>query len=120
MVAASICGTDYNLYAWDPWAREILKPPVILGHELAGMVEETGSGVTRVREGDLVGVESHIVCWQCAQCQAGNMHLCHDLKVIGSHVDGGFAGYVVIPQENAIESNGLEPAVVALQEPMGN
>ncbi len=40
--------------------------------------------------------------------------------MIGAHVDGGFAEYVVIPQENAIESNGLEPAVVALQEPMGN
>jgi threonine 3-dehydrogenase len=48
------------------------------------------------------------------------MHLCHDLKVIGAHVDGGFAQYVVIPEANAIESNGLEPAVVALQEPMGN
>lgn len=120
MVAASICGTDYHLYSWDPWAREILKPPIILGHELAGVVAATGSGVTRVREGDLVGVESHIVCWECAQCRAGNMHLCHDLKVIGAHVDGGFAEYVVIPQENAIESNGLDPAWVALQEPMGN
>jgi threonine 3-dehydrogenase len=120
MVAASICGTDYHLYSWDPWAREILKPPIILGHELAGVVAAAGAGVTRVREGDLVGVESHIVCWECAQCRAGNMHLCHDLKVIGAHVDGGFAEYVVIPQENAIESNGLDPAVVALQEPMGN
>jgi len=48
------------------------------------------------------------------------MHLCRDLKVIGAHVDGGFAEYVVIPETNAIESNGLDPAVVALQEPMGN
>lgn len=120
MEAASICGTDIHLYRWDPWAAEILVPPVILGHELAGRVAATGSGVGRVREGDLVGVESHIVCWDCAQCRAGDMHLCQDLKVIGAHVDGGFAQYVVIPQANAIESNGLEPAVVALQEPMGN
>jgi threonine 3-dehydrogenase len=48
------------------------------------------------------------------------MHLCRNLKVIGAHVDGGFAEYMVIPQTNAIESNGLDPAVVALQEPMGN
>jgi threonine 3-dehydrogenase len=120
MEAASICGTDAHLYNWDPWAAEILKPPVILGHELAGRVAATGPGVTRVREGDLAGVESHIVCWHCAQCRAGDMHLCHDLKVIGAHVDGGFAEYVVIPEANAIESNGLDPAVVALQEPMGN
>ncbi len=120
MEAASICGTDYHLFNWDPWAREILKPPTILGHELAGRVVGTGTGVTRVREGDLVGVESHIVDWTCAQCRRGDMHLCHNLKVIGAHVDGGFAEYVVVPQANAIESNGLDPAVVALQEPMGN
>jgi len=120
MVAASICGTDYHLYAWDTWASEIVKPPVVLGHELAGVVAATGSGVTRVKEGDLVGVESHIVDWTCAQCRAGNMHLCRNLRVIGAHVDGGFAEYVVIPETNAIESNGLDPAVVALQEPMGN
>jgi threonine 3-dehydrogenase len=120
MVAASICGTDYHLYAWDTWASEILKPPIILGHELAGVVAATGSGVTRVKEGDLVGVESHIVDWTCAQCRAGDMHLCRNLRVIGAQVDGGFAEYVVIPEANAIESNGLDPAVVALQEPMGN
>jgi len=120
MVAASICGTDYHLYQWDTWASEVLKPPVILGHELAGVVARIGSGVTRVREGDLVGVESHIVDWTCAQCRAGDMHLCRNLRVIGAQVDGGFAEYVVIPQANAIESNGLDPAVVALQEPMGN
>jgi threonine 3-dehydrogenase len=48
------------------------------------------------------------------------MHLCRDLRVIGVHVDGGFAEHVVIPEANAVESNGLDPAVVALQEPMGN
>jgi hypothetical protein len=120
MEAASICGTDYHLFRWDEWAAENLVPPRILGHELAGTVIGTGAGVTRVREGDLVGVESHIVDWTCAQCRRGQMHLCRNLKVIGVHVDGGFAKYAVIPQENAIESNGLDPAVVALQEPMGN
>jgi threonine 3-dehydrogenase len=120
MEAASICGTDSHLYNWDPWAAEILKPPIILGHELAGRVAGAGAGVTRVRDGDLVGVESHIVDWSCSQCRSGQAHLCRNLKVIGAHVDGGFAEFVVIPETNAIESNGLDPAVVALQEPMGN
>jgi threonine 3-dehydrogenase len=120
MEAASICGTDLHLYRWDPWAREILRPPIILGHELAGRVAASGTGVTRVHDGDLVGVESHIVDWTCPQCRAGDMHLCRNLRVIGAQVDGGFAEYVVIPEANAIESNGLDPAVVALQEPMGN
>ena len=118
--AASICGTDLHLFQWDEWAAENLVPPRILGHELAGTVIGIGPGVSRVREGDLVGVESHLFCWECAQCQRGEMHLCRDLRVIGVHVDGGFAEHVVIPEANAVESNGLDPAVVALQEPMGN
>jgi threonine 3-dehydrogenase len=48
------------------------------------------------------------------------MHLCRNLRVIGVHIDGGFAERIVIPEANAVESNGLDPAVVALQEPMGN
>jgi threonine 3-dehydrogenase len=118
--AASICGTDHHLFTWDAWAAENLVPPRILGHELAGRVVAMGAGVTRVREGDLVGVESHLVDWTCSQCRSGNEHLCRNLRVIGVHTDGGFAEYVVIPEANAIESNGLDPAVVALQEPMGN
>ncbi len=118
--AASICGTDHHLFTWNEWAAENLVPPRILGHELAGTVIGTGKGVTRVKEGDLVGVESHLFDWTCAQCQRGDMHLCRNLRVIGVHTDGGFAEQVVIPEANAIESNGLDPAVVALQEPMGN
>jgi threonine 3-dehydrogenase len=118
--AASICGTDLHLFHWDEWAAENLEPPRILGHELAGTVVAAGDGVTRVREGDLVGVESHIVDWTCTQCRRGQMHLCRNLRVIGVHTDGGFATHVVVPEANAIESNGLDPAVVALQEPMGN
>jgi threonine 3-dehydrogenase len=118
--APTIRVTHIHHIQWDPWAAEILKPPIILGHELAGRVVAMGAGVSRVREGDLVGVESHIVDWACAQCRAGQMHLCRNLRVFGAHVDGGFAEYVVVPEANAIESNGLDPAVVALQEPMGN
>jgi threonine 3-dehydrogenase len=118
--AASICGTDHHLFTWNEWAAENLVPPRVLGHELAGTVIATGAGVTRVREGDLVGVESHLFDWTCAQCQRGDMHLCRNLRVIGVHTDGGFAEQVVIPEANAVESNGLDPAVVALQEPMGN
>ena len=118
--AASICGTDLHLFNWDDWAAENLDPPRVLGHELAGTVIGIGQGVTRVKEGDLVGVESHLFDWTCAQCRRGDMHLCRNLRVIGVHTDGGFAERVVIPEANAIESNGLDPAVVALQEPMGN
>ena len=118
--AASVCGTDRHIYLWDRWAAENIRPPVILGHELAGRVSALGAGVTRVREGDLVGVESHLFDGTCTQCRAGSQNLCRNLRVIGAHVNGGYAQYVVIPEANAVESNGLDPAAVALQEPMGN
>ncbi|MDQ3881491.1 MAG: L-threonine 3-dehydrogenase [Chloroflexota bacterium] len=118
--AASICGTDYHVYSWDDWAQENFEPPRVLGHEIAGTVVERGTGVTRVRAGDLVGVESHVIDGTCLQCRRGDTHLCRNLKVVGFDLDGGYAEYMVIPEENAIESNGLDPAVVALQEPMGN
>jgi threonine 3-dehydrogenase len=118
--AASVCGTDRHIYLWDRWAAENIQPPVILGHELAGRVAAVGAGVTRVREGDLVGVESHLFDGTCSQCRAGMPYLCRNLRVIGAHVNGGYAEYIVVPEANAVESNGLDPAVVALQEPMGN
>ena len=118
--AASICGTDYHVYSWDDWAQENFKAPRVLGHEIAGTVVELGAEVSRVREGDLVGVESHVVDGTCAQCVRGDTHLCRNLKVIGFDLDGGYAQYMVIPEESAVESNGLDPAIVALQEPMGN
>ncbi len=118
--AASICGTDRHIHDWDAWAAENVEPPVILGHEIAGRVVAAGPGVTRVREGDLVGVESHLFDGTCSQCRNGRQHLCRNLRVIGVHRDGGYAEYLVIPEQNAVVSNGLDPAVVALQEPMGN
>lgn len=118
--AASICGTDYHVYTWDQWAQDNLTTPRVLGHEIAGTVVETAPGVTRVREGDLVGVESHVPDGTCAQCRRGDAHLCRNLKVVGFDLDGGYAEYMVLPEANAIESNGLDPAIVALQEPMGN
>lgn len=118
--AASICGTDRHIHDWDTWAAENVIPPVILGHEIAGRVVAAGRGVSRVREGDLVGVESHLFDGTCSQCRDGRKHLCRNLRVIGVHRDGGYAEYLAIPEQNAVVSNGLDPAVVALQEPMGN
>ncbi|MFN2484333.1 MAG: L-threonine 3-dehydrogenase [Candidatus Limnocylindria bacterium] len=118
--AASICGTDYHVYSWDQWAQDNFRPPRVLGHEIAGTVVQLGADVSRVREGDLVGVESHVIDGTCVQCRRGDTHLCRNLKVVGFDLDGGYAQYMVIPEENAIESNGLDPAIVALQEPMGN
>jgi L-iditol 2-dehydrogenase len=97
MVAAGVCGTDVHILRGE-WAT---KPPIILGHELAGMVAETGPGVTEFQVGELVTTETDAyVCGECEYCRAGNEHMCASRKAIGTTVDGGFADYLVIRAES--------------------
>src|SRR5260370_38897219 len=52
--AASICGTDLHIYGWDRWWQGGIKPPVTLGHEFCGVVEQVGEEVTAVEGGGVV------------------------------------------------------------------
>src|SRR5260370_40505041 len=58
---ASICGTDLHIYGWDRWSQGRIKPPVTLGHEFCGVVEQVGEEVTAVKGGGFVsaGVDLH-------------------------------------------------------------
>ena len=118
--AASVCGTDVHIERWDRWAQENFRPPMVFGHEMAGTVVALGDGVTRVRVGQLVAAETHLVDWTCYQCRTGREYVCRNLRILGVHAPGAFAEYAVLPQTNAWISDGLAPEVAALQEPMGN
>lgn len=119
--AASVCGTDLHIERWDPWAQENFGPtPMIFGHEMAGTVVGLGPGTGRVRIGELVAAETHLVDWTCYQCRTGRANVCQQLRILGVHVPGTFAQYAVIPETNAWVSEGLTAEVAALQEPMGN
>lgn len=119
--AASVCGTDLHIFRWDPWAEENFTiTPLVFGHEMGGEVVARGPGATRIGIGQLVGAETHIVDWTCYQCRTGRHHVCRNLRILGVHLPGTFAEYVVIPEVNAWPSDGLAPEVAALQEPMGN
>lgn len=120
VLAASVCGTDVHIERWDAWAQEHVQPPMIFGHEMAGLVVAHGPGTGRVGLGELVAAETHIVDWTCYQCRTGRAHVCQHLRILGVHVPGSFAQYAVIPETNAWVSEGLTPEVAALQEPMGN
>ncbi len=118
---AAVCGSDRDRYRWEP---SLGKPkfisPIIIGHEMAGTVVETGAGVTRIGTGDRVAVETHIPCGTCIQCLTGDPHICHRLKVLGLNRDGCFSEYVTLPETCAVP---LPPEVSfdqgALLEPMG-
>jgi len=119
--AASVCGTDVHIERWDPWAQENFGPlPMTFGHEMAGVVVGRGHEAGRVPLGERVAVETHLVDWTCYQCRSGRAHVCQSLKILGVHVPGTFAQYVVIPEQNAWVYEGLTPEIAALQEPMGN
>jgi threonine 3-dehydrogenase len=110
-----------HIYEWDPWSAGRVKPPIIFGHELGGVVEDIGGEVTCVRRGDLVSVETHIVCGTCYQCRTGEAHVCDRVSILGIDRDGAFAELVVVPEANVwVNSPSLAPEVAAIQEPLGN
>lgn len=121
VLAASICGTDHHVYAWDAWAANRVRPPLVMGHECAGEVVELGPGAQGVKVGDLVSVETHVSCGLCYPCRTGQEHLCEQVSILGVDRDGAFADFLAIPAKNAwVNAPGTDPALAAIQEPFGN
>lgn len=119
--AASVCGTDLHIYNWDAWSASRIHPPRIIGHEFCGTIIEVGEGVTGRKAGDFVASESHIVCGHCRQCLMGQGHVCVNTRILGVDVDGGFAEYVVIPEQNARPTSREIPKKIAcFQDALGN
>jgi threonine 3-dehydrogenase len=119
--AASICGTDLHIYAWDPWAQGRVHTPLVFGHEFAGDVVAVGAEVTTVALGEYVAAESHIACGACFECLHGLQHICRRVQIIGVDRPGAFAQYVAIPAGNAWPTNRrFPPEIATIQEPMGN
>ena len=91
-MACGVCGTDIHIYNGEPGSADA-KPPVILGHEYAGEVVETGKSVVAFKSGDKVTVDPNIYCGRCRYCINGKKQLCENLSGIGVNRDGGFAKY---------------------------
>lgn len=114
--AAGICGTDLHIYH-DEFP---IRPPVVMGHEIAGQVAELGAGVTRVAEGDRVTSETYFsTCGVCRFCRDGMPNLCPERRSIGSAVNGGFTRYLVVPERNLHPlPEGVDYRAGALTEPL--
>ena len=97
VAACGICGTDVHIYNGDKGSADV-KPPVILGHELSGVVEAVGERVTCVKPVDHVSVDPNIYCGTCHYCRIGKKQLCENLFAIGVNRDGGFAEYCLAPE----------------------
>lgn len=97
--SCGICQTDYSAYTG---RRTNWTPPMILGHEISGVIEEVGDEVENWKPGDEVILSPVISCGECDNCRLGLGHYCRNGKVIGGEgqkvvLPGGFAEYVAVP-----------------------
>lgn len=114
---AGICGTDVHLLHGELPTR----PPVTLGHEISGIVEEAGSSAKRARVGDRVTVMPYVsvLCGHCRYCRAGYYALCESTLNVGHTVDGGFARYCIAQDSQVFrlpDNVGLD--IGAMSEPL--
>ncbi len=123
LAAGGICGSDLHYYQHGGFGTIRLKEPMILGHEVAGIVIAVGEGVTRVKVGDHVAVNPNYPCGHCRYCIEGHPNQCLDVRFYGSamrfpHVQGAFRDELVIAQEQAYPVNPAVPlSEAAFAEP---
>ena len=92
--ACGVCRTDLHVVDGELPDAEI---PLIPGHEIVGVVDQVGDGVTDFVVGDRVGIPwLGYSCGECARCKSGRENLCPNARFIGYHTDGGYADYTVV------------------------
>lgn len=100
VVVSGICGSEVHAYHGRHKWRV---PPLVSGHEFAGVIVELGAAVTRYRIGDRVTAEPQYGCGHCALCRAGHYNLCPEKKILGaSYWSGSFGEYIVVPERCVI------------------
>jgi L-iditol 2-dehydrogenase len=90
----STCGTDVKI---SKFGHHHIRPPRVMGHEIAGEVVELGEGVTGWQPGDRVQVIAAIPDGTCEECLRDRMTVCPNQESMGYHYDGGFAEYTIVP-----------------------
>jgi len=122
VLSASICGTDLRIFHGNhrKYPEGTIRIP---GHEVVGIISEIGSGVKGYSLGQKVFIAPNMGCGHCAQCVKGNNNLCKDYEALGVTLNGGFAEYLLIPEQAILQGNvinidhNVDPAVAALIEP---
>ena len=121
--AGGICGSDLHYYHNGGFGTVRIKAPMVLGHELSGVVEAVGPDVTQLAPGQRVALNPSLPCGKCENCRAGIRNHCTDMRFFGSamrwpHVDGGFRDQIVCHASQAIPiADTVSFAEAALAEP---
>jgi D-arabinose 1-dehydrogenase-like Zn-dependent alcohol dehydrogenase len=119
VASAGLCSHDVAIMRGV--LRRGVDPDVVLGHEIAGTVEETGPDVTGLRAGDAVVSTLTVFCGVCERCVDGREYRCYQGQGIGHAVNGGFAEFVALPERCLVKlPSGLTPETASILAcPMG-
>ena len=119
-----ICGSDLHYFNHGGFGTIRIKEPMVLGHEIAGIVEEVAPGVATVTKGDRIAVSPSRPCGKCTYCQQGLQNHCLDMRYYGSamrtpHVQGAFRQEIVCDASQAHRlADGISDSEGALAEPL--
>jgi 2-desacetyl-2-hydroxyethyl bacteriochlorophyllide A dehydrogenase len=112
--ACGICGTDLHIVEGSSRST----PPVVLGHEYAGIVEDQGKCLD-IAAGTKVAIDPNISCGTCFYCRRGLVHLCANLRALGVDIDGGMAEFCIVPKGQLhVLPQGMTAEAGALIEPL--
>lgn len=121
MTASGICGSDVGIYHGTNAAATY---PRVIGHEIVGVVDEIGEGVTKVKVGDRVIIDQITACGHCYACKKHRPNVCGELKVKGVHIDGGYREYIAVKEDDCYllpddlsdeDAVMIEPTTIAVQ-----
>lgn len=98
--ATGICTSDIHYREGN---SPVGKLPLTLGHEIAGVIAETGPEVNNLHVGDRVCIIYNVACGKCKYCLQGQTNYCPEVKMLGKNIDGGFAEYVAVPARNCFK-----------------
>ncbi len=110
------CGSDLNTFRGK---NTLAKMPVIPGHEICARIESAGSNVPEgFTPGMLVTCDPYTGCGHCSACLNERSNACEHNATLGVQRDGGMCEYLVMPWQKVLPAGQLDPASVALVEPM--
>ena len=118
VAACGICGSELETFKARSDRR---RPPLVMGHEFCGTVEEIGATVRGFAVGDRVVSNAVVPCGACVRCRRGEANLCAQRQVFGMHRMGAFAEYVAVPARCLLAwPEGLPAEAACLAEPLAN
>ncbi|MBZ9748272.1 L-idonate 5-dehydrogenase [Mesorhizobium sp. CO1-1-7] len=123
LAAGGICGSDLHYYNHGGFGTVRLKEPMILGHEVSGVIEKLGSGVSGLKPGQLVAVSPSRPCYSCRYCREGMHNQCLNMRFYGSampfpHIQGAFREMLVADALQCVPADGLSAGEAAMAEPL--